>query len=48
MDPYYGAARLWFDAIIDPAATRAFVARGIAAAGRNTEIPRFNPGVIQT
>ncbi len=48
MDPYFAAARLWVDAIIDPAATRELISRGIALAACNPEIPRFNPGVIQT
>lgn len=46
--PYYAAARLWVDAIIDPADTRAWLSRGIAMANHNPEIPPFNPGVIQT
>ncbi|HEX9006476.1 MAG TPA: carboxyl transferase domain-containing protein [Bacteroidota bacterium] len=48
MDPYFAAARLWVDAIIDPADTRTLISRGIALAACNPEIPRFNPGVIQT
>jgi len=47
-DPYFAAARLWVDGIIDPAATRSVIATGIAMAAHNAEIPRFNPGVIQT
>jgi len=47
-DPYYAAARLWVDGIIDPAETREVVSRGIAMASHNPNIPRFNPGVIQT
>ncbi len=47
-DPYYAAARLWVDAIIDPAETRAVVSRGILMASHNAVIPPFNPGVIQT
>ena len=48
MSPYYAAARLWVDEIIDPVATRAWISTGIALADHNPEIPRFNPGVIQT
>ncbi len=48
MDPLYGAARLWVDEIIDPVETRAWISRGIEMANHNPEIPRFNPGVIQT
>lgn len=47
-DVYYAAARLWVDAIIDPLETRDVISRGIAMASSNPEIPRFNPGVIQT
>lgn len=46
-DPYYAAARLWVDGIIDPLETRAVVSRGIAVANNNPHIPQFNPGVIQ-
>jgi acetyl-CoA carboxylase carboxyltransferase component len=45
--PYYAAARLWVDAIIDPAATRLHIAEGIAAADQNPEIPPFLTGVFQ-
>jgi acetyl-CoA carboxylase carboxyltransferase component len=48
MDPLYAAARLWVDGIIDPLAIRPIVAAGIRMAENNPEIPRFNPGVIQT
>ncbi|MBT8378274.1 MAG: acyl-CoA carboxylase subunit beta [Ignavibacteria bacterium] len=47
-NPYYAAARLWVDEIIDPAETRKYISMGIEAANHNPEIPRFNPGVIQT
>lgn len=46
-DPYYAAARLWVDGIIDPVETRHIVSRGIAIANNNPDIPQFNPGVIQ-
>jgi len=46
--PYYAAARLWVDEIIDPVTTRAWLSRGIAMADHNPETPPFNPGVIQT
>lgn len=45
--PYYGAARLWVDAIIDPRETRKWISEGIKAAD-NAPVARFNPGVIQT
>ena len=47
-EPYYAAARLWVDEIIDPAATRAWLARGLEMADHNPDVPAFNPGVIQT
>ena len=47
-NPHYAAARLWIDEIIDPADTRKYISMGIEAANHNSEIPRFNPGVIQT
>ncbi len=46
--PYYAAARLWVDEIIDPVETRRWISRGIEMADHNPEIPPFNPGVIQT
>jgi acetyl-CoA carboxylase carboxyltransferase component len=47
-DPYFAAARLWVDGIIDPAETRSVISQGIGMAVHNAEIPKFNPGVIQT
>jgi 3-methylcrotonyl-CoA carboxylase beta subunit len=48
MDPRYAAARLWVDALIDPAETRDAVSRSLAAAACNPEIPDFKTGVLQT
>ena len=45
--PYYAAARLWVDAIIDPLDTREVISMGIEAAN-NAEVERFNVGVLQT
>ena len=45
--PYYAAARLWVDAIIDPLETRKVISMGIEAAN-NAPVEKFNPGVIQT
>jgi len=45
--PFYAAARLWVDAIIDPAETRRVISEGIAAANHNPEIPEFKTGVFQ-
>lgn len=47
-DPRYGAARLWVDAIIDPARTREVLMTALEACAMNPEVERFNPGVIQT
>ncbi|HEY4613683.1 MAG TPA: carboxyl transferase domain-containing protein [Bacteroidota bacterium] len=48
LDPLFAAARLWVDGIIDPVETREVISRGIAMAAHNPDIPRFNPGVLQT
>ncbi len=44
--PYYAAARLWVDAIINPLDTRKWIAMGIEAAN-NAPVEHFNVGVIQ-
>ncbi len=44
----YAAARLWVDAVIDPADTRIRISRAIETANFNPEIPEFKTGVIQT
>lgn len=45
--PYYAAARLWVDAIIDPIETRKVISEGIKAANNNPDIPAFKTGVFQ-
>jgi 3-methylcrotonyl-CoA carboxylase beta subunit len=45
--PYYAAARLWVDAIIDPVETRKVIAEGIAAANHNPDIQEIKLGVFQ-
>jgi 3-methylcrotonyl-CoA carboxylase beta subunit len=45
--PYYAAARLWVDAIIDPMDTRKVIAEGLKAASHNNELPEFKTGVFQ-
>ena len=45
--PYYAGARLWVDAIIDPADTRKMISEGIAAADHNPDIEEFKTGVFQ-
>lgn len=47
-DPRYGAARLWIDAIIDPEKTREVLITALEACSMNPDVPRFNPGVLQT
>jgi len=47
-DPRYGAARLWIDAIIDPAKTREVLMTALEAVAMNPEVAKFNPGVLQT
>ncbi len=47
-DARYGAARLWIDAIIDPAKTREVLMTALEACALNPEVGRFNPGVLQT
>jgi acetyl-CoA carboxylase carboxyltransferase component len=46
--PYYAAARLWVDAIIDPLDTRKWVSMGIEAANHAPIERPFNVGIIQT
>ncbi len=46
--PYYAAARLWVDALIDPVDTRDWLSLGLDVVDHNPELDRFNPGVIQT
>jgi len=46
--PYYAAARLWIDAIIDPLETRNWISSGIDMANHAQIEKDFNLGVIQT
>lgn len=45
--PWYAAARLWVDAIIDPRETRSFISQALEAAN-HAPIEKFNTGVLQT
>lgn len=45
--PYYAAARLWVDEIIDPLETRKVISEGIAAANHNPDIDDLKVGVFQ-
>jgi 3-methylcrotonyl-CoA carboxylase beta subunit len=47
LSPYYAAARLWVDGVIDPLATRQVISTGIKAAN-HAPVEKFNVGVIQT
>ncbi|HUI41644.1 MAG TPA: acyl-CoA carboxylase subunit beta [Terriglobia bacterium] len=47
-DPRYAAARLWVDAIIDPAETREALIWALEAAALNPEVAEFKTGVLQT
>ena len=48
LSPFYAAARLWVDGVIDPRKTRQVISMGIAAANHAPITERFNVGVIQT
>jgi acetyl-CoA carboxylase carboxyltransferase component len=45
--PYYAAARMWVDALIDPIETRKVISEGIKAANNNPDIADFKVGVFQ-
>ncbi|HSB93997.1 MAG TPA: carboxyl transferase domain-containing protein [Flavitalea sp.] len=45
--PYYAAARLWVDGIIDPAATRQVISESLKAADHNPHIEELRTGVFQ-
>lgn len=47
ISPYYAAARLWTDAIIDPSDTRKWISLGIEAANHAPIQEAFNMGVLQ-
>jgi 3-methylcrotonyl-CoA carboxylase beta subunit len=47
-DCRYAAARLWVDGIIDPAKTRDAILTALEAAALNPDVPKFNPGILQT
>lgn len=47
LSPYYAAARLWVDGIIDPVETRRIISEGIKAADQAPIEKPFNVGVIQ-
>ncbi|SDL86828.1 acyl-CoA carboxylase subunit beta [Kriegella aquimaris] len=47
VSPYYAAARLWTDAIIDPLDTRKWISMGIEAANHAPIEKPFNMGILQ-
>ncbi|MFK8288154.1 acyl-CoA carboxylase subunit beta [Capnocytophaga canimorsus] len=47
ISPYYAAARLWTDAIIDPLETRKWISIGIEAANHCPIEKSFNLGILQ-
>ncbi len=47
-DARYAAARLWVDAIIDPAHTREALIEALESAALNPVVPEFKTGVLQT
>lgn len=47
VSPYYAAARLWTDAIIDPLDTRTWISMGIEAANQAPIEKQFNMGILQ-
>lgn len=48
LSPYYAAARLWVDGVIDPGETRKVISMGIEAANHAPITERFSVGVLQT
>ena len=47
ISPYYAAARLWTDAVINPLDTRTWISMGIEAANHAPITKQFNMGVLQ-
>ena len=47
ISPYYSAARIWTDAIIDPLETRTWISMGIEAANHSPINKKFNMGLLQ-
>ena len=48
ISPYFAAARLWTDAIINPLETRKWISMGIEMANHKPITKRYNVGAIQT
>ncbi|QTE22650.1 acyl-CoA carboxylase subunit beta [Polaribacter cellanae] len=47
VSPYYAAARIWTDAVINPLETRTWISMGIEAANHAPIEKKFNMGVLQ-
>ena len=47
VSPYYAAARIWTDAIINPLDTRTWISMGIEAANHAPIEKKFNMGILQ-
>ncbi|QTD38175.1 acyl-CoA carboxylase subunit beta [Polaribacter batillariae] len=47
VSPYYAAARIWTDAVINPLDTRTWISMGIEAANHAPIEKKFNMGVLQ-
>jgi len=47
VSPYYAAARIWTDGIIDPLDTRTWISMGIEAANHAPIEKKFNLGILQ-
>jgi 3-methylcrotonyl-CoA carboxylase beta subunit len=47
-DCRYASARLWVDAIIDPAKTREVLLTALEAVSLNPDVQKFNVGILQT
>jgi len=47
ISPYYAAARIWTDGVINPLDTRTWISMGIEAANHSPIEKKFNLGVIQ-
>ena len=47
ISPYYSAARIWTDAVINPLDTRTWISMGIEVANNAPIVKKFNMGILQ-
>jgi acetyl-CoA carboxylase carboxyltransferase component len=47
ISPYYAAARIWTDGVINPLETRTWISMGIEAANHAPIEKKFNLGLLQ-